>query len=99
MRKSTIGSIVKPGPDIYEVDPDKKLKEGQVQQVDYATAGATVQFNRTVRKSGQVTINETVNSRYVPWQNVFRFGPGFTPPAGAIVRGGDAQAPAPAPKP
>ncbi len=97
--KSTIGSIVKPGPDIYEVDPDKKLKEGQVQQVDYATAGATVQFNRTVRKSGQVTINETVNSRYVPWQNVFRFGPGVTPPAGAIVRGGDAQAPAPTPKP
>lgn len=70
----------------YEPDPEGEVPPGQVKQVEFAVDGATIWFTRTVTRGGQVLINERVVSRYVPWQNVFRYGPGFTPPEGAIVR-------------
>lgn len=84
--KSTITKVVTHGPDIYEPDPEKKMAEKTVKQIDYAVDGATIVFDRVVKKDGKVTINEKFTSNYVPWQSVFRFGPGFTPPSGAIVR-------------
>ena len=48
-----------------------------------AVDGATISFTRKVMRDGVTLIDETIGSRYVPWRNVFRFGPGFVPPAGA----------------
>jgi hypothetical protein len=45
-----------------------------------------VSFTRQVIRNGESLIDERVVSKYVPWQNVFRFGPDFTPPEGAIVK-------------
>lgn len=56
----------------YEDDPT--LPKGQVNQVDFAAAGAKVYFTRTVTKNGKVIISETFNSNYRPWQAVFLRG-------------------------
>ncbi|MDW8352858.1 MAG: VanW family protein, partial [Anaerolineae bacterium] len=82
----TITDVVPHGPDIYEPDPEGEVPPGQAKQVEYAVNGATVSFTRTVTRNGETLINERVISKYVPWQAVYRYGPGFTPPEGAIIR-------------
>lgn len=84
--KPVIENVVPHGPDIYEPDPEGKLGEGKVRQVDYAVDGATITVQRIVTRAGQTLINERIVSKYQPWQAVYQFGPGFTPPEGAIVR-------------
>lgn len=81
-----IDNVVPHGPDIYEPDPEGKLGEGKVRQVEYAVDGATITVRRTVTRDGQTLINERIVSKYQPWQAVYQFGPGFTPPEGAIVK-------------
>ena len=81
-----IKDIVPHPPDIYEADPDKQIAAGKAVQVDWAVDGATITVQRTVTRGGETLINEKIVSKYVPWQSVYRYGPGFTPPAGAIVR-------------
>jgi len=81
-----IENLVPHGPDIYEPDPEGKLGEGKVRQVEYAVDGATITVRRTVTRAGQTLINERIVSKYQPWQAVYQFGPGFTPPEGAIVK-------------
>lgn len=64
---------VSPAPaTVYQDDPT--LPKGVEKQVDYAAAGATVVFNRTVTKNGEVVINEKFTSRYRPWAAVFLRG-------------------------
>jgi vancomycin resistance protein YoaR len=82
----TITNVVPHGPDIYEPDPENQVPAGKAKQVEYAVDGATVSFTRQVIRDGEVLINERVVSRYVPWQAVYRYGPGFVPPDGAIVK-------------
>ena len=84
---SKIANPVPRAADLYEPDPEGVLKEGQVKQVEYAVDGATIVFNRLVSREGETLINETVTSKYVPWRNVFRFGPNFAPPPGAEIVG------------
>ncbi len=86
--KPVISSVVKHPPDIYEADPDGKVPANTARQVDYAVDGATISVERTIKKDGKVVQNEKLISKYVPWQSVFRYGPGFIPPEGAIVRPG-----------
>src|SRR4029453_6825863 len=81
-----ITDVVPHGPDIYEPDSDNQVQPGQAKKVDYAVDGAKITWERTVTRGGQVLIQEKVVSKYVPWQAVYRFGAGFTPPEGAIVR-------------
>lgn len=83
---ATITDVVPHGPDIYERDTEGEVPPGQAKQVDYAVDGATVFFTRVVTRNGETLINERVVSKYVPWQAVYRYGPDFTPPEGAIVR-------------
>ncbi len=62
-----------PPPDpIYEDAPN--LPVGIVQQVDTAHSGAKVFFKRTVTRNGEVLIDETVTSDYVPWPARFLRG-------------------------
>lgn len=56
----------------YQDDPT--LPKGVVNQVDFAAPGATVVFNRTVKKDGKVVIDEKYTSRYTPWRAVFLKG-------------------------
>lgn len=58
--------------DVFQDDPT--LPKGQVKQVDFAAAGATVSFSRTVTKNGKPYIQETFRSVYRPWQAIFLRG-------------------------
>jgi vancomycin resistance protein YoaR len=86
-----ISDVVTHGPDIYEADPDNQVAAGKAVKVDYAVDGARIISHRTVTRNGEVLIDEDLVSKYVPWQAVYRYGPGFTPPEGAEVRTGAAQ--------
>ncbi len=88
---SKIGATVPHGPDLYEADSEGQLAPGQVKQVEFAVNGASMSFNRTVVLNGETLIDESITSKYVPWRNVFRFGPGFTPPPGAEIAGPPTQ--------
>lgn len=59
-------------PELRQDDPT--LPKGTVKQVDWAAAGANVAFNRTVKRNGEVIIQETFKSNYKPWQAVFLVG-------------------------
>jgi vancomycin resistance protein YoaR len=82
---SKISGTVPHGPDLYEPDPENQLAAGQVKQVEYAVDGAVMSFQRIVKRGSETLLDETIGSKYVPWRNVFRFGPGFTPPPGAEI--------------
>lgn len=92
---STITDVVPHGPDIYERDTDNEVPPGKAKQVDYAVDGATIYFTRQVVRNGETLINERVVSKYVPWQAVYRYGEGFVPPEGAIIRNAPEPTPAP----
>lgn len=67
-----------PEEDVWEFDPE--LPEGTVKQIDWAVEGARVAVDRVVRNAeGEVIIDETVISNYIPYPNVFRYGPGVEP--------------------
>jgi vancomycin resistance protein YoaR len=67
-----------PEEDIWEFDPD--LPEGTVVQYDYATEGAQVTVNRQVYNADDQLIEERAFvSNYIPWPNVYRYGPGVEP--------------------
>lgn len=67
-----------PAEDIWELDED--LEPGTVTQIDWATEGADVSVQRTVYNAdGEVIIDETVISNYIPYPNVYHYGPGVEP--------------------
>ncbi len=71
---------VRPAPeeDVWEYDPD--LPDGVVEQIDQAVEGADVSVRRTVYNvDGEIILDETVVSNYIPYPNVYRYGPGVTP--------------------
>ncbi len=67
----TTGYSPPPEP-VYQDDPT--LPKGVTNQIDFAAAGATVVFNRTVKKEGKIIIDEKFVSRYAPWRAVFLVG-------------------------
>lgn len=63
-----------PPPELRQDDPT--LPKGTVKQIDFPAWGAKVSFKRTVTKNGKVTISETWNSNYKPWQAIYLVGTG-----------------------
>ena len=83
--KPAITERVSPPPPLYIEDPT--LPAGKVVQFDWSVEGLNAQAKRQVEASdGSILINETLKSKYRPWQAKFRFGPGFQPPANAEVQ-------------
>ena len=58
----------------YKENPD--LKEGEIEQVDWAADGADVSVTRTVNRDGQVLFQDSFFTHYRPWQAVYEYGPG-----------------------
>jgi vancomycin resistance protein YoaR len=64
-----------PADDVWEFD--EEIPAGTVQQYDYATEGARVSVTRRVFNADNQLIEErTFVSNYIPWPNVYRYGPG-----------------------
>ena len=74
LTKPVITDQIPAPPELRQDDPT--LTKGVVKQVDWAASGAKVSFKRTVKRDGEVLINETFRSNYRPWQAVFLVGTG-----------------------
>jgi vancomycin resistance protein YoaR len=72
-----ISNRVPHGPPLYEENPE--LASGQVKQVEYAIDGFDATVERIVYRDGQIILQDTFFSRYVPWQAVFQVAPGEIP--------------------
>lgn len=70
--KPVVTSQTPPPPPLYQDDPTLAL--GAVKQVDYPAYGATVYFERIVKKDGKILFSDKFVSRYTPWQAVFLKG-------------------------
>lgn len=69
-----IENVVPPKPDIWEFN--EELEPGEVEQVDWAVEGADVTVGRTVyNASGDLLRQDTFISHYIPWQNIYEYGP------------------------
>jgi vancomycin resistance protein YoaR len=74
-----IENVVPPNPDIWEYN--EELEPGEIEQVDWAVEGAKVTVGRTVyNASGDLLRQDTFISNYIPWQNIYEYGPGVNVP-------------------
>lgn len=66
-------------PDVWEYN--EELAPGEIVQVDWAVPGARVTVNRRVYDgNGNLMYgNEAFVSNYIPWSNVYQYGPGVDP--------------------
>ncbi len=71
---------VKPAPEVDTWEFDADLPPGTVEQIDVAVEGADVTIQRTVLNAdGDTLIDEFRTSHYIPYPNVYRYGPGVEP--------------------
>lgn len=59
-------------PPLYQDDPT--LPKGVEKQVDFSANGASVYFERTVKKDGKILFADKFKSNYIPWQAVYLRG-------------------------
>ena len=72
-------NVIEPPEPQYEENPE--LAQGEIRQVDWAAEGADVSVTRTIYKDGQVLFTDTFNTHYLPWRDVFQYGPGTELPS------------------
>lgn len=70
-------------PDMWEFNAE--LAPGEIKQVDWAVDGADVTVVRRVYNyQGELMYGEEVfTSHYIPWQNIYQYGPEVDPPGAA----------------
>jgi vancomycin resistance protein YoaR len=67
-------NVVDPPDPVYEENPD--LAKGEIDQVDWAAEGADVTVSRMVYRDGQVILSDSFVTHYMPWADVYQYGPG-----------------------
>jgi vancomycin resistance protein YoaR len=55
---------------------NKDLAKGTIRQVEWAADGADVTVTRTVTRDGKTISKDTIRTHYVPWGDVYEYGPG-----------------------
>lgn len=70
--KSVVTNQTAPPPELRQDDPT--LPKGEVKQVDFPAWGATVSFSRTVKRAGEILIQETFKSNFKAWQAIYLVG-------------------------
>ena len=77
----TFANVTEPPPDIWEYN--EELEEGEIEQVDWAVEGADVTIRRVVRNAnGDLLEDDYFISNYIPWPNIYQYGPDARLPAG-----------------
>ncbi|MCO5186518.1 MAG: VanW family protein [Anaerolineae bacterium] len=80
LREVTVENETDPAPDIWEYDPE--LPDGEIEQVDWAVGGADVTVHRIVLNQwGELRDEDYFISNYIPWSNIYKYGPGADVPA------------------
>lgn len=78
-REVFVNNETDPKNDIWEFNPE--LAEGEIKQVDWAVGGANVVVSRRViNRWGDLRNEEAFTSNYIPWANVYEYGPGADVP-------------------
>jgi vancomycin resistance protein YoaR len=78
------GGSISPGPPVYEYDAS--LPAGTVRKLESAHNGLSATLGRIVRDGeGNVMYEDTFVSNFVPWPARYLYGPGYTPPADAVI--------------
>ncbi|HEY9075686.1 MAG TPA: VanW family protein [Anaerolineaceae bacterium] len=67
-------NIVEAPKPVYRENPD--LKKDVIKQVEWASDGADVTVTRTVTRGGAVLFKDRIFTHYIPWGDVFEYGPG-----------------------
>lgn len=67
-------NIEEPPDPVYVENPD--LAKGEIKQVDWGVKGADVTVDRTVYRDGQVYFEDSFSTHYVPWKDMYEYGPG-----------------------
>ena len=72
-------NVTPPRPDVWEYN--EELEPGEIEKVDWAVEGARVTVNRRVYDANGNLMygNESFVSNYIPWSNVYQYGPGVDP--------------------
>jgi vancomycin resistance protein YoaR len=73
---STTGpmNIIKAPDPLYRENPD--LAQGTKNKVDWAADGADISVNRTVTLNNQILHQDTFDTHYQAWREVWEYGPG-----------------------
>lgn len=77
-------NVVEPPDPVYEENPE--LEKGEIEQVDWAAEGADVTVTRTVYRDGQVWLGDTITTHYMPWGDVYQYGPGTKIPGVTVPK-------------
>lgn len=71
-------NVQPPPPDEWVYNAE--LEPGQIRQTEYAAEGARVTIERVVYNfEGDIRDQDTFVSNYIPWGNVYEYGPGVDP--------------------
>jgi vancomycin resistance protein YoaR len=74
MSHAVLGHMAAPGKPLYVDDPS--LPAGTVKQTDWAQPGVHVQVYRSVKEHGQVIRQDTFDTIFEPWPNIYLRGTG-----------------------
>jgi vancomycin resistance protein YoaR len=74
-----IENVTEAKPDVWEYN--EELEPGEIVQVDWAVEGADVTVLRRVYDANNNLMygEEAFVSNYIPWQNIYQYGPGVDP--------------------
>jgi vancomycin resistance protein YoaR len=67
-------NVVDPPDPVYEENAE--LAQGEIVQVDWAAEGADVTVLRTVYRGGAALFTDSFVTHYLPWADVYQYGPG-----------------------
>ena len=70
--KPQVSNQIAPPPDVYQDDPT--LPAGKITQTEHKAWGATVIFNYSVERGGEIIFKKTFTSKYQPWAAVYLRG-------------------------
>jgi vancomycin resistance protein YoaR len=92
---AVVSDVVPAPPDKYELNKD--LASGQIKQADYSADGANTSVHRLVTRDGKTLYEDTLRTKYLPWQAVYDYGPGTTLPVPVDENGVVITTPTPSP--
>jgi vancomycin resistance protein YoaR len=73
-KTSGLHDIVEPDNPIFQENPE--LAKNEIKQVDWEVDGADVTVERTVYRNGEIYLQDTFYTHYIPWQAIYEYGPG-----------------------
>ena len=78
-----IDDVIEPPDPLYKENRD--LDKGEIEQIEWEAEGMDVVVYRTVERGGETLFEDTFKTHYLPWRDVYEYGPGTDLPDDAIT--------------